>query len=1034
MAGGSSNDWENPKIFQRNRLKPRAYWIPDTSLSLNGNWDFNYVPSPLLAPAPDAPSVSEAEWKPIAVPGHWQLQGYGRPHYTNVIFPFPSCPPYVPSENPTGTYRRTFYVPSEWDASSQLRLRFDGVDSAYHIWVNGVEVGYAQGSRNPAEFDISAIAKRGEANEVFVRVYQWSDASYIEDQDQWWLSGIFRDVNLIAFPSEARIEDYRVQIQLDKDYVDADLSVSVDLTATVSSKVNVTLLDPFNDLKVITSSEKIRIDKEDNVEFSLSVPNPKKWTAETPDLYDLEITLKKEDGTDLQKLTHRVGFRQVEMLNGNISVNGKALLFRGVNRHDHHPLFGRAVPVSFLREDLLLMKRHNINSVRCCHYPSHPKLFQLCDELGLWVMDEADLECHGFYDAVARPLDIPESMDYEARKKLTFGQAAQYTSNNPEWKEAYLDRAIQMVQRDKNYPSVIIWSLGNEAFYGQNHKAMYDYIKSVDPSRPVHYEGDTDAVSADMYSYMYPSVDRIVRLAKEEGDEFKKPIVLCEYGHAMGNAPGALEEYMEAFRTHRRLQGGWIWEWANHGLWDEEKGYYGYGGDFGDEPNDGSFVLDGLLFSNHTPTPGLLELRKAYAPVHAWFEDGLIQVENRYGFVNLEGLQAVYKVESLGEESKVIAAGSLTIPDIQPGQTGQLPFPAAFSSKKAPGAETWLTVTFNTKHTSNWSESNYEIAWFQHRLDFSSAPPSNQTPAANFPIKFDSTKAEYLITGLDLAVAFSRTTGTLTNWTTHGQQILSDTSPAALTLGFWRPPTDNDIPYDLGEWRRYGLDTLTSQLRNIQVTQVNESTIEIRTATFISPPILAWGFETTTTYRITGDGAVSVKTHIKPTGSKPKDIPRVGLDLLLNDRLDSAAWFGLGPGESYADKKRSQKIGIYAATTSELHTPYEVPQEGGNRMETRWLRLGDKRGWGVRVTRDNGDEEDEKLFQWVASRYSSEATENAKHANELVPEKQVRVRLDVETCGVGTGACGPTTLEKYRVPCEEREIGFRIEPYFGDAI
>ncbi|KAL2869002.1 putative beta-galactosidase [Aspergillus lucknowensis] len=1050
MAEQSANDWENPAIFQRNRLKPRAYWIPETSLSLNGNWDFNYVSSPLLAPLPDSKhaaddaSEPEPEWKPIAVPGHWQLQGYGRPHYTNVIFPFPANPPYVPSENPTGTYKRTFHVPSTWDKSDQLRLRFDGVDSAYHVWVNGAEVGYAQGSRNPAEFDISGVVKRGQTNEVFVRVYQWSDGSYIEDQDQWWLSGIFRDVTLIAFPSAARIEDFHVKTLLDKAYVDAELNVSLDLTATTAGTVTVTLFDPFNDNKTIGSKEEAFTNSDGTLTFSLPVQNPRKWTAETPNLYDLEISLTI-DGNPLQKITHRVGFRQVEILNGTITVNGTPILFRGVNRHDHHPLHGRAVPLPFLRHDLLLMKQHNVNSVRCCHYPSHPQLFALCDELGLWVMDEADLECHGFYDAVARPLDIPESMDYDQRKKLTFAQAAEFTSNNPAWREAYVDRAIQMVHRDKNYASVVIWSLGNEAFYGANHKAMYEYIRGQDPSRPVHYEGDMNAETADMYSYMYPSVKRIERLAQEEGDDFTKPIVLCEYAHAMGNAPGGLEDYMNAFRRHRRLQGGWIWEWANHGLWDEERGFYAYGGDFGDEPNDGNFVLDGLLFSDHTPTPGFVELRKEYAPVCAWLEGGAIHVENRHDFVNLDGLKAVYKVEALGEESKVLAAGTLDIPDIQAGQTGQLSFPASSSYKKTAGTETWLTVSFITKYASQWSDAGYEIAWFQHRLDVASIPAA-PSPKATFPLTAHSTKSHHIITGTDFTIAFSRTTGSLTSWNAQGQELLSSGSTTSpLTLGFWRPPTDNDIPWDLGQWRRYGLDTLSPRLRSITVSRVNESTLELRMDTFISPPILAWGFETTTTYRVTGDGALTVRSHIKPTGAKPTDIPRVGFDLLLDDRLDNAAWFGLGPGEAYADKKRAQRVGIYTATAEELHTPYEVPQEGGNRMGTRWLRLGDTRGRGVKVTRlsaaevdaaagaDAGVKDDEeRLFQWVATRYSAEAVEKAKHANELVPEKRVRVRLDVETCGVGTGACGPTTLEKYRVPCEEREFGFRIESVFED--
>jgi beta-galactosidase len=390
-----------------------------------------------------------------------------------------------------------------------------------------------------------------------------------------------------------------------------------------------------------------------HVDISIPVANPRKWTAETPNLYRLEISLfeNERSAKPIQTITQNVGFRAVEILNGNIHVNGKPIMLRGVNRHDHHPHFGRAVPLDFIRQDLFSMKQHNVNALRCSHYPSHPKLLNLCDEIGLWVVDEADLECHGFYDSVARPLDIPESMDYEERKKLTFGEAAKFTTDNPEWKDAYVDRMTQLVQRDKNHASVIIWSLGNEAFYGQNMKAMHDYAKEVDPSRPIHYEGDPDATTADMFSYMYPSLERLINFATAEGDDFKKPIILCEYGHAMGNAPGGLEEYMDAFYRYRRLQGGFIWEWANHGLWIEPKepgkqGFYGYGGDFDDFPNDGDFVFDGLCFSDHTPTPGLVELRKAYEPIYAWVEDSSIIVENKYNFSSLDEVSAVFKVES----------------------------------------------------------------------------------------------------------------------------------------------------------------------------------------------------------------------------------------------------------------------------------------------------------------------------------------------------------------------------------------------------
>ncbi|CEJ57103.1 hypothetical protein PMG11_05810 [Penicillium brasilianum] len=1034
----SANDWENPHIFQRNKLPPRAFFLSDASLSLNGTWKFHYAPSPLLAPSIDSeedrdPSFHTDEWTSITVPGHWQLQGYGSPNYTNTIFPFPCDPPRVPSQNPTGTYCRSFTVPSDWDLSAQIRLRFDGVDSAYHVWVNGKEVGYAQGSRNPAEFDITNFIRNGEENNLVVRVYQWSDGSYIEDQDQWWLSGIFRDVTLLAFPMAARIEDFFAKTEFDQSYTDATLKVTVNLVATESVLLEAALHHlrgtqdtiGYNKLSVV-----------ENGSFTLVIPvkSPKKWTAETPHLYDLRITLRSSLNGDkpLQEINHRVGFRQVEIKNGNITVNGTPVQFRGVNRHDHHPFFGRAVPLSFLREDLLIMKRHNINSVRCCHYPSHPKLYELCDELGLWVMDEADLECHGFYDAVARPLDVPESMDYEERKKLTFAKAAQFTTDNPEWKDAYVDRAIQMVQRDKNHACIVIWSLGNEAFYGQNHQAMYDYIKATDPSRPVHYEGDPEAKSADMFSYMYPSVDRITKLAVAEGDNFKKPIVLCEYAHAMGNAPGGLEEYMEAFQKHRRLQGGWIWEWANHGLWDKDRNFYAYGGDFDDYPNDGTFVMDGLCFSNHTPTPGLVELRKAYSPIHAWYADGSISIENRYDFAGLENLHAFYRVEVMDSESTIIDSGTLRLPFIEAGKTGQLEFSPDLPAISE--GEIWLTVGFRTTEDKPWAASGHEVAWFQHPLKAISVEP--RLPPC-LPINFVSSRAVHTVSGSDFSLTFSRSTGGLTGWTVKGYQLLdSDTKTGmALVPGFWRPPIDNDMSWALGERRRYSLDDMRVQLRSMEVAHVGDNCVRITTESWLGPPVLAWGFVATTIYTITGDSHLVVSVHLKPQGSMPADLPRMGLDLRLADTFDNAKWHGLGPGESYADKKRSQKMGIYKATMEQLHTPYEVPQEGGNRSDTRWLQLSDNRGWGIKVSRSSVDTDKDTgtTFQWVASRYSAKQIETAKHPCDLVPGKTVLVRIDAECSGVGTGACGPTTLEKYLVPCEERKFQFEFAPTFKEG-
>ncbi|PQE07908.1 hypothetical protein CJF32_00003037 [Rutstroemia sp. NJR-2017a WRK4] len=1058
---GSLSDICDEKIFERNRLPTRSYHIPSTSLLLNGTWDFNYAPTIQHAPTPQGtntptsetsyregyvsvPAVADrniqslseddVEWGNIIVPGHWQLQGHGRPQYTNTIFPIPVCPPHVPTENPTGTYRRTFHVPTSWDTSSQLRLRFDGVDSAYHVWLNGQFVGYSQGSRNPAEFDVSELVDRGTANEVWVRVYQWSDGTYIEDQDQWWLSGIFRDVHLISFPASARIDDYFITPKFDDQYLNATLDVVLDLFVTSPVEVTLTLRDPSdNDIK---ASDTRKVEKTGKLALSLSVREPNKWTAETPYLYQLEMTLRSSasdqnnKSSPIHTINQRVGFRSVELKNGLISVNGKPILFRGVNRHDHHPHLGRAVPLSFIKKDILLMKQHNVNALRCSHYPSHPGIYDLCDELGLWVVDEADLECHGFYDAVAYPLDIPESMDYEERKKLTFPQAAKFTSDNETWQAAYIDRMTQLVQRDKNHPSVIIWSLGNEAFYGRNHKAMYEYAKEVDPSRLIHYEGDVNAESADMFSYMYPPVDLLIKHANNVGisdGSFEKPIVLCEYGHAMGNGPGGLEDYQAAFREHERLQGGWIWEWANHGIWKEEPGkdgFYAYGGDFGDFPNDNTFVMDGLCFSNHRPTPGLTELKKVIAPIRAWVEGDELIVENGYDFIDLSHVAANYKIEAFASSSTLLRSGELNLLEVAPGEKRALKLPN-LPAQTHNQSERFLTVTFHLKTSTAWADAGHELAWMQFALPASSQAAIPSMLSSNTShLDVTTSQTQLVVNGSDFSFVFDRTRGCLTQWKSTGstnsapnQVLISSILP-----GVWRAPTDNDVPRDLIYYRRFGLDAMTSQLRSFDVNTTSDN-IKITCITFLSPPILNWGLETTSMYTISSSGTLSIKVNLKPSGSMPNTLPRVGLDIRLCNSLENAEWFGIGPGESYADKRSSQKLGIYSASVDQLHTPYDVPQENGNRMDTRWVKMTGVSGVGIQATSTGNP----KVFQWAAGRHSPFALENARHPRDLVKEDEVLWRLDAEAAGVGSAACGPGIKEEFQVKCDEKEFEFHFE-------
>ncbi|KAK9776134.1 putative beta-galactosidase [Seiridium cardinale] len=1035
MAEVVRPDYENLDVLQRNRLPTRSYWIPETAILLNGVWDFNYALSPLEAPEikQNQPVTAEAAWGRINVPGHWQLQGHGRPHYTNVIYPFPVCPPHIPTENPTGTYRRAFSVPRSWDESSQLRIRFDGVDSSYHVWVNGTLAGYSQGSRNPAEFDISSIVKRDEENELVVQVYQWCEASYIEDQDQWWLSGIFRDVHLLAFPGAVRIEDYFVKTVLDDDYRDATLQVEMALSEPSDHKISLIILDGSSEVGTLERSAQTG---SSSVKFELPMHNPKKWTAETPYLYKIKLSLVSAESEPVQTIEQNVGFRKVEIKGGLITVNGKPLLLRGTNRHDHHPLFGRAVPLDFVREDLLLMKRHNINALRTSHYPSHPRLYDMADELGLWVMDEADLECHGFYDAVARPLDIPEEMDYEERKALTFPQAAKFTSDNPEWKEAYVDRMRQMIQRDKNHPSIIIWSLGNEAFYGSNHAAMYEYAKSVDPERPVHYEGDAKAASADMYSYMYPSMERLTKWVEKEGVDdngaFDKPVILCEYAHAMGNGPGWLEDYQNLFRKYPRLQGGFIWEWANHGLWNAEGGFYGYGGDFGDEPNDATFVMDGLCNSEHKPTPGLLELKSVIQPVKFDFEQGKVFITNEYDFVGLDHLVATYAIEAFGDKSTLIESGQLSLPKLGPWAREELALPFEIIKFKNHAEEIFLTVDIKLQSATNWAAPSHEVAFWQKKISGKGAKPFTSTSTATSRIDTKDSKTTLKISGSHWNLTFDKVRGYLVEWT-HGGEALVEIEPkvkAAILPCFWRAPTDNDRPGDidmpgsLPYWKHYGVDSLTSQLRQFTFEQgLENDSVKVRAHTFLSPPILGWGYNVHALYTISNTGQLTLNVKVQPTGPKPENIPRIGLDLRLPKRLGHVKWSGLGPGESYPDKRLSQKIGIWSSSVEQLEIPYDVPQENGNRMETRWLKLGDDYGVGLKVTTTTVPGH----FSWTAARYSAAALEKARHPCDLVREDATLLNLSSKVAGVGTAACGPGVRDDLQVKVQDDEFEFVLE-------
>ncbi|KAI0103910.1 glycoside hydrolase family 2 protein [Nemania sp. FL0031] len=1030
-------DFCNEQVWERNRLPPRAYFLPENCLCLNGAWEFNYALTPFHAPKPGS---SDIQWKTIDVPGHWQLQGYSKPHYTNVPWPFTINPPFVPVENPVGTYKRSFRIPPDWQGPCQFRLRFDGVDSAFHLFVNGTEVGYSQGSRNPAEFDISHLLSLHDENEVIVRVYQWCDGSYLEDQDQWWLSGIFRDVHILGFSATARIDDFFVKTLLDDRYIDAMLQLDLKLHLTTSCAVKVSIRDRAGHL-IKELTQPVEADAT-SLEIELPVSEPVLWTAEDPYLYGLEICLVSDTGTSsiqYQRISHKVGFRRVEIINGNIAVNGRRIMFRGVNRHDHHPKFGRAVRPEDVKHDLVLMKQTNINAVRTAHYPAHPALYDMCDELGLWVMDEADLECHGFIRAGVHEREVPRSEWNGANsiEEVLSPKLAKYTSDNPAWRGAYLDRVKQLVHRDKNHASVIIWSLGNEAWYGSNHVAMSEWAKAYDTTRLIHYEGDRKAETADFFSFMYVPLVDLEKKALSEGDSFKKPIILVEYANAMGNGPGALEDYQAIFYKHRRLQGGFLWVWANMSLWENDQGFYAYGGDFGDFPNDGRLVLSGLVASDHTPLRSLLEYKKVVAPVKMKIlpEEKRIEIRNLFDFVDLRGFTVLLEVSAFREEESlsdaVVFSTSLPCPEVKATETGFLALPD-LPVPQGDSIPMWITATLTLNEATAWSESGHEVAWCQHLIPPNYWPLPATLIMASPPSALEvvESKLYFTITGSGFSIEFDRVFGRISKWLVDGEPLFTSMP----TFSVWRAPTENDTKRDEGEWLDHYVNHLQVQPMSVELCQAaaddGQGVLQVTVEAYIGAIVRDWGFSTTVVYRVHRTGAVEVSYHVRPRGYVPHDVPRLGLDMRLPKQYTTVDWLGLGPEDSYPDKRAAPKFGLYSRTVDSLYTFYDWPQENGNHSGTRWLRLTDNAGRGVKIARlgdagcGGGVE-----FNFTAQQYADEDVAQAMHSTQLTKLDEVVLRVDADTSGLGTARCGPGTLDRYRVLMDrERTFNFIFQP------
>jgi beta-galactosidase len=886
--------------------EPRAYLHTDAPrLSLDGDWRFRLSPVADLPADFTDPAFDDGGWDTLAVPCHWPLRGYGNPWYTNLVYPFPVDPPHPPEDNPTGDYRVAFDVPEDW-AGRRVVLRFEGVESCAKVWLNGEALGFFTGSRLPAEFDVTPARGR---NVLAVRVHQWSAASYLEDQDQWWLPGIFRSVTLEA---RGDLDDVFVHAS----YQDGQGTLRID--ASVAATVSV----PSLGIDVPTGTE-------------VTVP-VEPWSAERPRLYDATVS------TDAETVKLRIGFRTVSIVDGVLLVNGEPVQFRGVNRHEFHPDHGRAVPHEAMLEDVLIMKRHNINAVRTSHYPPHPAFLDLCDEYGLWVIDECDLETHGFY----------------------FSGWEKNPSDEPAWREALLDRMRRTVERDKNHPSIVLWSLGNESGTGANLAAMSEWARTRDPSRPIHYEGDADCEYVDVFSMMYASHAEVEKIGQEPGI----PFMQCEYAHAMGNGPGGLAEYVALFDRYPRVAGGFVWEWIDHGLRHPEF-EYAYGGDYGEPIHDGNFVIDGLLFPDRTPSPGMLDLKKVYEPVRLSFVDGRLVVEE------LRPTPPLRFEWTAGDESGLMAPGD--------------PIPAA-------DGEGWLTVRAVLAEVQPWAPAGHEIAWGQHQL------------TAPVPLTVSGTeRPEQTEGGFSFGPGeFDRT----------GRLVAFGGLPVgAPHLALWRAPTDNDkgdhVTLDV-TWEAIGLHRLTHRLDGVAAGE----TLVVRERT--AAPAQTRGVRVTYEWASAGDG-LALTVGIEPDGEWPEPIGKLGITLPLPASLDRVTWFGRGPGEAYPDTGLAARFGRWESSVDGMQTPYVRPQENGRRADVRWATLTDASGRGLRI---DGE------FGLTVRRWTDADLVAAKHRNELVAGDSVWLTIDVGQQGIGTGSCGPGTLPAYELTLRKTAFTIVLSP------
>ncbi|MCP4756560.1 MAG: DUF4981 domain-containing protein [Proteobacteria bacterium] len=1053
-------DWDNPFIIGSGKESGHIAALPYDTVDearqgalfrwkqpLNGNWKFHWADKPANRPQGFyRPDFDPSGWDEIEVPSNWQIKGYGTPIYTNIIYPYSIDLKDIPRidhlGNPVGSYRRDFRIEAEWN-SREIFLHFAGVQSAFYVWINGIKVGYSQEGMTPAEFNITPYLREG-SNSVAVEVYRWCDGSYLEDQDMWRLSGIFREVYLVGRPA-TEIRDFFVESRLDKDYRDADLKLSVKLRNHAERnrqgwKVQARLIDLKTDQEnAFLESDPMALESRGSVDLALetAVVDPGKWSAEIPYLYKLIVSLSDQNGEIRDVRSSTFGFRQVEIREAQLFLNGKSIKINGVNRHDFHPRYGQAVPAEIIEGDLLLMKANNINAVRTAHYPNPAVFYELCDKHGLYVMDECNVETHGLRHKVPKSDSI--------------------------WTQAVVDRMERMVEAHKNHPSIIFWSLGNEAGYGDNFRHMKKAALAIDTTRPIHYEGDHILDISDVFSMMYATVDQVEKIGRgetvkaglgEKGhllgktltfDRYKDhPFILCEYAHSMSNSLGNFKEYVDCFRKYDRCIGGFIWDFADQCLYsktDDGREFLAYGGDFGDEPNAGCFCANGIVAADRAPHPALYEVKKGYQEVGVEAVDlsrRQVRIENRYRFRDLSFLRLKWEIT---EEGKVVDGGFIEALDIEPQSDRVLEIPSSIALDKV-GSEYHLMLRFLLREKTDWAEAGCEMAWEQFPLADKRLKTEIGVESGDTILEVGESEDRITVGTTDFQMEIDCRSGALTQLDFGRGTLLS--SP--LVPNFWRAPIDNEgqglevmvdelIPHKGLQTiihrrllpristRVYGKFWETAVAKRLLKSVSLEKTPEQVRLTFdFAVKYLRGGLELCYEIRNTGEIEVSL------AGIPSREMVRFGMQLALSGTLERVNWFGRGPHENYRDRKSGAAVGLYSANYKELRHDYVRPQENGNRSDVRWIRFQDSTGHGLEFHARG-----ESLLNFSAWPYSQADLEAASHIHDLTASEGGHITVNIDHQHRGVGGSVPaflTLLERYKMKAGERyAYRYGIRPF-----